>query len=81
MFTGGTSARTIITNQQPLKPAKCIGGTLVQAYNIQLKFPIFQGENPMGWIFLCEQYHYLTGLADADLLSLAIGHLDGDAVL
>ena len=45
-----------------------------------LTFPIFHGDNPTGWIFRCEQYRRLTGLSDADLLSLAIGHLDGDTV-
>ncbi|KAH9802546.1 hypothetical protein KPL71_001435 [Citrus sinensis] len=54
--------------------------TLVQARNICLDFPIFHGDNPTGWIFRCEQYRRLTGLSDADLLSLAIGHFDGDAV-
>ncbi|KAH9655868.1 Cinnamyl alcohol dehydrogenase 5 [Citrus sinensis] len=82
IFTGGTSApQTVIATQPPLEPTERIGSTLVQARNIRLDFPIFHGDNPTGWIFRCEQYRRLTGLSYADLLSLAIGHLDGDAVL
>ncbi|KAK9213950.1 hypothetical protein WN944_005936 [Citrus x changshan-huyou] len=68
-----------INNQQP-EPAGCIGGALVQPRNIRLDFPIFSRENSTSWIFRCEQYQRLTALPETYVLSLAIGHLDGDAV-
>ncbi|KAK9180900.1 hypothetical protein WN944_024036 [Citrus x changshan-huyou] len=66
-------------NQQP-EPAGRIGGALVQPRHIQLDFSVFSGENPTSWIFRCEQYQRLAALPETDVLSLAIGHLDGDAV-
>ncbi|XP_052291764.1 uncharacterized protein LOC127900631 [Citrus sinensis] len=68
-----------INNQQP-EPAGRIGGALVQPRHIWLDFPVFSGENPTSWIFRCEQYQRLAALPEIDVLSLAIGHLDGDAV-
>ncbi|KAH9679855.1 hypothetical protein KPL71_026304 [Citrus sinensis] len=66
-------------NQQP-EPAGRIGGALVQPRHIRLDFSVFSGENPTSWIFRCEQYQRLAALPETDVLSLAIGHLDGDAV-
>lgn len=81
IITNGTSIpQTIIATQPPLAHAERIGGPLMQARNLRLDFPIFHGDNPKGWIFRCEQYRRLAGLSDAELLSLAIGHLDGDVV-
>ncbi|KAH9660390.1 hypothetical protein KPL70_024180 [Citrus sinensis] len=66
-------------NQQP-EPAGRIGGALVQPRHIRLDFSVFSGEKPTSWIFRYEQYQRLAALPEIDVLSLAIGHLDGDAV-
>ncbi|KAK3227574.1 hypothetical protein Dsin_007436 [Dipteronia sinensis] len=53
---------------------------LVQLCNIRNAFPIFSGDNPSSWVFRCEQCQKVTALTEAELLSLATAHLDGDAV-
>ncbi|KAL9437226.1 hypothetical protein AB3S75_023138 [Citrus x aurantiifolia] len=70
-------------NQQP-EHAGHIGGALVQPRHIRLDFPVgfpdFQGGKSTSWIFCCEQYQRLAALPETDVLSLAIKHLNGDAV-
>lgn len=81
IFTGGTFApRTVIANQPIHEPTECVGGTLVQARNIRVDFPIFKVKIQRGGCFPCEQYRCLIGLSDANLLSLTIDHFDGDVV-
>ncbi|KAH7567269.1 hypothetical protein JRO89_XS07G0041500 [Xanthoceras sorbifolium] len=67
-------------NQFPigLRPQQA-EGALVQPRNIRIAFLIFSGDNPSGWVFRCEQYQRVTALTEAELLSLATVHLEGDA--
>ncbi|KAH7560615.1 hypothetical protein JRO89_XS10G0054800 [Xanthoceras sorbifolium] len=68
-------------NQFPigLRPQQA-EGALVQPHNIRIDCLIFSGDNPSGWVFWCEQYQRVTALTEAELLSLATVHLEGNAV-
>lgn len=53
---------------------------IIRASQINLKFPVFNGTDPEGWIFKAEQYFSLVGVQEAKKVSMAAVHLEGDSI-
>lgn len=47
----------------------------------KLDMPLFDGENPDGWILRAERYHHFYRLTEEDKLEAAVVALEGDALL
>ncbi|XP_026382523.1 uncharacterized protein LOC113277692 [Papaver somniferum] len=54
-------------------------GFTIRAGTINLKFPVFDGDDAEGWIFQAEQYYTLHDVPDAQRIPLAAVHFKGDA--
>ncbi|TXG67782.1 hypothetical protein EZV62_009057 [Acer yangbiense] len=52
----------------------------IHGRTIRIEFPVFNGEDLMGWIFRAEKYQRATGITEAQLMTLAAAHLTGDTI-
>ncbi|XP_026449162.1 uncharacterized protein LOC113349403 [Papaver somniferum] len=74
---GGHNERT--DNQNRRMPGDGGVGTLLRGSPINIKFPIFDGNDPDGWIFKAEQFFSLHGVTENQKVPVAAAHLDKDA--
>ena len=56
------------------------GGQPEGAKHRKLELPIFEGEDPLGWIFRVERYFTVNGVTEAERLDAAVVSLEGKAL-
>lgn len=56
------------------------GGHVDGGRHRKLEIPLFEGEDPLGWIFRVERYFVVNGVTEAEKLEAAVVSLEGRAL-
>lgn len=56
------------------------GGHVENGKHRKLEMPVFEGEDPLGWIFRVERYFLVNGVPEVEKLDAAMVSLEGKAL-
>ncbi|XP_024017591.1 uncharacterized protein LOC112090471 [Morus notabilis] len=78
---GIPAEQTAPTTETDYRPAEWReGGSCTEFRTRRVEMPVFDGENPDGWIFRAERYFSLNRLTDREKLDVAVVSLEGEAL-
>ena len=72
-------APTEVSGLIPTKPRKGFASGTLHAHTrySKLNFPIFEGENPVGWVYKCKRFFKYNEVPELEKVGIASIHLEG----